>query len=121
MGEKGTKTRVKEWVKDNAGRRGDARVLWGRWKNAAREGEEEENEGREKEDRSPKSKNPPTSRKQMRRLGEPQRKIPKLEQQPSDEHQPTKADRTGRDPQTSEGEKKGLTDGPRRSMVPKKD
>ena len=50
----------------------------------------------------------------MRRLGEPQRKIPKLEQQPSDEHQPTKADRTGRDPQTSEGEKKGLTDGPRR-------
>ena len=93
---------------------GDGRTLPG-------EGEEGENEGREKEDRSPKSRNPPTSRKQMRRLGEPQRKIPKLEQQPSDEHQPTKADRTGRDPQTSEGEKKGLTDGPRRSMVPKKD
>ena len=50
----------------------------------------------------------------MRRLGEPQRKIPKLEKQPSDEHHPAKADRTGREPQISEGEKKGLTDGPRR-------
>ena len=27
--EKGTKMRVKEWVKDNVGRRGEDRVLWG--------------------------------------------------------------------------------------------
>ena len=40
--EKGTKTRVKEWVKDNEGRRGSDIILWGRWKHNDKEGEGEE-------------------------------------------------------------------------------
>ena len=37
--DKGTKTRVKEWVKDNVGRRGSDIILWGRWKHNDEEGE----------------------------------------------------------------------------------
>ena len=50
----------------------------------------------------------------MRRLGEPQRKVCKLEKQLSDEETPAKADRAGKQPRVSDSEKKGLTDGPRR-------
>ena len=41
--EKGTKTRVKEWVKDNVRRRGLDSILWGRWEQCEEEedGEEE--------------------------------------------------------------------------------
>ena len=53
------------------------------------EGEEEEEEGAKDTARltaggSPKSRDPPTSRKQMRKLGEPRRKICRIEE----EHQP---------------------------------
>ena len=51
--EKGTKMRVKEWVKDNVGRRGEDMVLWGRWEAAgeAEEGEcvQENTKGRKKQ------------------------------------------------------------------------
>ena len=91
MLEKGTKTRVKEWVKDNVGRRGIDNIMWGRWKHDATEGEEGENTGRKKDEGSRKSRNPPTSRKQMRKLGEPQRKICRLEEQRSEEETHSKA------------------------------
>ena len=41
--EKGTKTRVKEWLKDNVRRRGLDSILWGRWEQCEEEedGEEE--------------------------------------------------------------------------------
>ena len=65
--EKGTRTKVKEWVKDNVGRRGEDGILWGRWKlgNEAElsEGEKEA----EKKTHTPKNRDPPTSRKQMRK------------------------------------------------------
>ena len=67
-----------------------------------------------KEEVSPKSRNPPTSRKRMRRLGEPQRKMLKLEKHQSDEHPPANADGPGRNQQTIGSERKGLTDEPRR-------
>ena len=34
--EKGTKTRVKEWLKDNVRRRGLDSILWGRWEQGGR-------------------------------------------------------------------------------------
>ena len=79
--EKGTKTRVKEWVKDNVGRRGSDAILWGRWEQCEEEEEGEEGTGRKTGGESPKSRNPPTSRKQMRKLGEPQRKICRVAEQ----------------------------------------
>ena len=72
--DKGTKTRVKEWVKDNVGGRGSDIILWGRWKHCDEEGEGEEAIRRKTGGEGPKGRNPPTSRKQMRKLGEPQRK-----------------------------------------------
>ena len=42
--EKGTKTRVKEWVKENVRRRGLDSILWERWEECE-VGEEEEEEG----------------------------------------------------------------------------
>ena len=83
--DKGTKTRVKEWVKDNVGGRGSDIILWGRWKNCNEEGEGEEATRRKKGGEGPKGRNPPTSRKQMRKLGEPQRKACRLEEQQSED------------------------------------
>ena len=44
--EKGTKTRVKEWVKDNVGRRGLDAILWGRWERCEEKDEGEEETGK---------------------------------------------------------------------------
>ena len=42
---KATKKRVREWVKDNVGRRNSDAILWGRWeKTEDRETEEERKE-----------------------------------------------------------------------------
>ena len=83
--DKGKKTRVKEWVKDNEGRRGSDIILWGRWKHNDEEGEGEEAIGKKTGGEGPKGRNPPTSRKQMRKLGEPQRKACRLEEQQSED------------------------------------
>ena len=79
--EKGTKTRVKEWVKDNVRRRGLDSILWGRWEQCEEEEEGEKETVRKTGVESPKSRNPPTSRKQLRKLGEPRRKICKVAEQ----------------------------------------
>ena len=60
--DKGTKTRVKEWVKDNVGGRGSDIILWGRWKHCDEEGEGEEAIRRKTGGEGPKGRNPPTSR-----------------------------------------------------------
>ena len=65
--EKGTKTRVKEWVKDNVRRRGLDSILWGRWEQCEEKDEGEEETGKMTGGESPKSRNPPTSRKQETR------------------------------------------------------
>ena len=83
--EKGTKTRVKEWVKDNVRRRGLDSILWGRWEQCEEE-EDGEEEGEKETVRKtgverPKSRNPPTSRKQLRKLGESRRKICRVAEQ----------------------------------------
>ena len=56
-------------------------ILWGRWKNCDEEGEGEEAIRRKTGGEGPKGRNPPTSRKQMRKLGEPQRMACRLEEQ----------------------------------------
>ena len=82
--EKGTKVRVKEWVKENVRRRGADSVLWGRWEENVEWEEREEEEGAKAMDKgSPKDRNPPTSSKQMRRMGEPRRKICRVEEDQS--------------------------------------
>ena len=68
--EKHTRRRVKEWVKENVSRRGEDGILWGRW-NADNTGVM----GKDEESPLPKEREPPTSRKQMRKLGEPPRKV----------------------------------------------
>ena len=68
--EKHTRRRVKEWVKDNVSRRGEDGILWGRW-NADNTGVM----GKDEASPLPKEREPPTSRKQMRKLGEPPRKV----------------------------------------------
>ena len=50
----------------------------------------------------------------MRRLGEPQRKIFRLEKQLSEEETHAKADSAGKQPKVRDSEKKGSTDGPGR-------
>ena len=76
--ERGTKVRVKEWVKENVRRRGADSVLWGRWEESVEwEEREEDEEGAKVTEKkmikgSPKDRNPPTSGKQMRRLGQRQ-------------------------------------------------
>ena len=50
----------------------------------------------------------------MRRLGEPQRKMPKLEKQHSDEHPPVNANGAERDHQTSGKEGNGWMNEPRK-------
>ena len=83
--EKGTKTRVKAWVKDNVRRKGSDAILWGRW-NQCEEREDGEDKTRKKTGgESPKNRNPPTSRKQMRKQGEPQRKICRVAEQQMEE------------------------------------
>ena len=72
--EKGTRTRVKEWVKDNVNRRGEDSILWGRWKLNTEASDEDEDSGTH----TPKDRDPPTSKKQMRKLGEPLRKVQRL-------------------------------------------
>ena len=91
--EKGTKIRVKEWVKENVRRRGLDSILWGRWEECD-EGEEEEEEGAKETARltaggSPKNRDPPTSREQMRKLGEPRRKICRIEEEQMPEDNPS--------------------------------
>ena len=85
--------RVKEWVKENVRRRGADSVLWGRWEESVEwEEREEDEEGAKVTEKkmikgSPKDRNPPTSGKQMRRLGEPRRKVCRVEEEQSlDEH-----------------------------------
>merc|ERR1739842_88347 len=82
--EKGTKRKVKEWVKENVRRKGADPILWGRWETEEEWEECEENEGEEstmgssKEGGAPESKmrrKPPTSSKQLRKLGEPSKKM----------------------------------------------
>ena len=63
-------------------------VLWGRWEECEEWEEKEEEEGAKDMERktvggSPKGRNPPTSRKQMRRLGEPRRKMCRVEEDQS--------------------------------------
>ena len=89
--EKGTKTWVKEWVKDNVGRRGYDVILWGRWKQCEEEEEGDEATRRQTGGECPKGRNPPTSRKQMRRLGEPQRKACRIAEQQSEDDGNSKA------------------------------
>ena len=60
-----TKKAVKRWVKENVGSRGEDHILWGRWQTV-----EALEEGGEVQKR----KKPPTSNKQMKKLGEPSRK-----------------------------------------------
>ena len=83
--EKGTKARVKEWVKENVRRRGLDSILWGRWEECEEweEKEEEGSEGHGKEDSrgKPKRQEPTYLKKQMRRLGEPRRKICRVEEE----------------------------------------
>ena len=84
--EKGTKRRVKEWVKDNVGRRGSEAILWGRWEKPEEREASEDKAEKATEEESPKNRNPPTSRKQMRKLGEPQRKVCRTLKQRSQPH-----------------------------------
>ena len=44
--EKGMKTRVKEWVKDNVGRKGSDAIPWGRWEQCEEKDEGEEETGK---------------------------------------------------------------------------
>ena len=90
--ERGTKVRVKEWVKENVKRKGADSILWGRWEENVEweECEDEENRDKSAEKKmgkeSPKDRNPPTSNKQMRKLGEPRRKVCRIEEElPPDE------------------------------------
>ena len=46
----GTRRRVKEWVKDNVGRRGEDPVLWGRWALVTDPGEGEHQTGEHEEE-----------------------------------------------------------------------
>ena len=87
--EKGTKRRVKEWVKDNVKRKGADSILWGRWE-VNEEGEEceecedgdEHNSSRKRgAEEGKKKRNPPTSNKQLKKLGEPCRKMCKVEEE----------------------------------------
>ena len=106
--EKGTKTRVKEWVKENVRRRGLDSILWGRWEECE-VWEEEEEEGAKEMARktvvgSPKGRNPPTSSKQMRRLGEPRRKMCRVEEDRSPrESNPQNGNSPPRPPPGAEG------------------
>ena len=70
-----TKKAIKRWVKENVGSRGDDHILWGRWQTV------EAPEGGEVQKR----KKPPTSNKQMKKLGEPSRKERKEEVDTKDE------------------------------------
>ena len=84
--EKGTKRKVKEWVKENVRRKGADPILWGRWETEEEWEECEENEsemGSSKEGRAQESKvrrKPPTSGKQLRKLGEPNKKMGRIEE-----------------------------------------
>ena len=87
--EKGTKRRVKEWVKENVRRKGAAPILWGRWETEEEWEECEENEGEELRLMSSKEggaaegkmkRKPPTSSKQLRKLGEPSKKVGRIEE-----------------------------------------
>ena len=91
--ERGTKMRVKEWVKENVKRKGADSILWGRWEENAEweeceDGENEENSSKKKRgEEGPKNRNPPTSNKQLRKLGEPRRKVCRVEDEsPLDEN-----------------------------------
>jgi len=87
--EKGTKRKVKEWVKENVRRKGADPILWGRWETEEEWEDCEENESEmenPKEGRKQESKvrrKPPTSGKQLRKLGEPNRKMGRIEGDPS--------------------------------------
>ena len=59
-----TKKQVREWVKENVGRKGDDAVLWGKW-------DETDLEEEKLEEECPR---PAWTAKQMRRRGEPPRK-----------------------------------------------
>merc|ERR1712037_251087 len=87
--EKGTKRKVKEWVKENVRRKGADPILWGRWETEEEwedcEGNESEmentKEGRKQEGKV--RRKPPTSGKQLRKMGEPNRKMGRVEGDPS--------------------------------------
>ena len=74
-------------MKENVRRRGADSVLWGRWEESAEwEEREEDEEGAKVIEKkmtkgNPKDRNPPTSGKQMRRLGEPRRKVCRVEEE----------------------------------------
>ena len=61
------------------GRRGEDNVLWGRWYSGGGEEAGERGEWGHEEANSPKNKKAPTSKKRMRELGEPKRKVQKME------------------------------------------
>ena len=104
--ERGTKVRVKEWVKENVKRRGADSVLWGRWEESVEWEECEEDEEKVAEKRmskgSPKDRNPPTSSKQMRKLGEPRRKVCRIEKELSPDENNTQD--VNSDPRPKPGE-----------------
>ena len=88
--EKGTKRRVKEWVKENVRRKGADSILWGRWEvneeweecEECEDGEYEQNPSKKRRaEVGKKNRNPPTSKKQLKKLGEPCRKMCRVEEE----------------------------------------
>jgi hypothetical protein len=98
--ERGTKVRVKEWVKENVKRKGADSILWGRWEENAEWEECEDEEKREKSaekrmgKESPKDRNPPTSNttnKQLKKRGEPCKKMGRIEEESAKDGDKTQA------------------------------
>ena len=98
--EKGTKRRVKEWVKENVRRKGADSILWGRWE--INEGWEdceeyededlEQNASRKRRaEEGKKNRKPPTSNKQLKKLGEPCKKICRIEEESAKDVDKTQA------------------------------
>ena len=98
--EKGTKRRVKEWVKENVRRKGADPILWGRWEVNEEWEDSEEYENEESEQNASrkgraaegkKKRKPPTSNKQLKKLGEPCKKMGRIEEESAKEGDKTQA------------------------------
>ena len=65
---------MKEWIKDNVGRRGEDDILWGRWGEPQDENESDMTEDAGQNGR--KMKKPPVSGKSLKAAGAPRAKKP---------------------------------------------
>ena len=113
--EKGTKRRVKEWVKENVKRKGADSILWGRWEvneeweecEECEDGEYEQNSSRKRRaEEGKKNRKPPTSKKQLKKLGEPCRKVCRVEEDTATDENKTQA--VNSEPRPKPGEEGAL-------------